>query len=41
MLALKNTSSFNQARFDKLKNLNSILKTKEAIALSEINVVIV
>ena len=38
MLALKNTSSFNQARFDKLKNLNSILKTKEAIALSEINV---
>jgi len=38
MLALKNSSAFNQSKYDKLKTLNDILKSKEKVASSELNV---
>ena len=38
MLALKNSSAFNQSKYDKLKTLNDILKSKEQVAFSELNV---
>ena len=38
MLALKNSSAFNQSKYDKLNTLNDILKSKEKVALSELNV---
>ena len=38
MLALKNSSAFNQSKYDKLKTLNDILKSKEQVASSELNV---
>ena len=38
MIALKNSSSFNKAKFDNLNNLNLILISKEKVALSEVKV---
>ena len=38
MLALKSSSAFNQSKYDKLNTLNDILKSKENVALSELNV---
>ena len=38
MTALKNSSSFNKAKFDNLNNLNLILISKEKVALSEVKV---
>ena len=38
MIALKNSSSFNKAKFDNLSNLNLILISKEKVALSEVKV---
>ena len=38
MLALKSSSAFNQSKFDKLNTLNDILKSKEKVALSELNI---
>ena len=38
MIALKNSSSFNKAKFDNLKNLNLILISKEKVALSDVKV---
>ena len=38
MLALKNSSAFNQSKYDKLKTLNDILKSREQVASSELNV---
>ena len=38
IIALKNSSSFNKAKYDRLKNLNAILMNKEKVALSEIRV---
>ena len=38
MTALKNSSSFNKAKFDYLNNLNLILISKEKVALSEVKV---
>ena len=38
MLALKNSSAFNQSKYDKLNTFNDILKSKEQVALSELNV---
>ncbi len=38
MKALKNSSSFNKAKFDNLTNQNSILINKEKVALSEVKV---
>tara|TARA_B100000886_G_C20383184_1_gene474840 strand:+ start:266 stop:1357 length:1092 start_codon:yes stop_codon:yes gene_type:complete len=36
MLALKNSSAFNKSKYDKLKTLNDILKSRENVALSEL-----
>ncbi len=38
MTALKDSSSFNKSKYDKLKNLNLILESREKIALSEIKI---
>ena len=38
MAALKNSSSFNKSAYDRLKNLNDILLSKEKAAKSEVNI---
>ena len=38
MTALKKSSAFNKSKFDKLKNMDAILQSKESIALSEIKI---
>ena len=38
MTALKKSSAFNKSKFDKLKNMDAILQSRENIALSEIKI---
>ena len=38
MTALKNSSSFNKSTYDRLRNLNDILLSKEKAAKSEVNI---